>query len=94
MSQFRVALSADFLTPDGAPAFPMFDLGPLDGDPQIDWAFVRPEDGRMTAISLEGFDVVCYSGDLWVYQQALIDGVAELRASCAKRKPRGAKSRK
>ncbi|MHA1152225.1 MAG: NAD(P)-dependent oxidoreductase [Alphaproteobacteria bacterium] len=62
MSQFRVALSADFLTPDGAPAFPMFDLGPLDGDPQIDWAFVRPEDGRMTAASLEDFDALILLG--------------------------------
>ena len=58
MSQFRVALSGDFLTPDGAPAFPMFDLGPLDADPRIDWAFVQPEDGRMTAGSLEGFDTL------------------------------------
>ncbi|MCH8155987.1 MAG: hpch/hpai aldolase [Proteobacteria bacterium] len=44
------------------------------------------------ALYREGFDVVCYSGDLWVYQQALIDGVAALRAGCAKTKPRGAKS--
>ena len=27
---FRVALSADFLTADGSPAYPMFDLSPLD----------------------------------------------------------------
>jgi D-3-phosphoglycerate dehydrogenase len=58
MSQFRVALSADFLRPDGAPAFPMFDLGPLDADPGIDWAYVQPEDGRITAASLEGFDAL------------------------------------
>ncbi|MEE8499769.1 MAG: NAD(P)-dependent oxidoreductase, partial [Kiloniellales bacterium] len=58
MSQFRIALSGDFLTPDGAPAFPMFDLGPLDADPKIDWAYVQPEDGRITAASLEGFDAL------------------------------------
>ncbi len=58
MSQFRVALSGDFLTPDGAPAFPSFDLGPFDADPQIDWAYVQPEDGRITAASLEGFDAL------------------------------------
>ena len=35
MSTFRVALSGDFLTSDGAPAFPSFDLGPFEVDPQI-----------------------------------------------------------
>ena len=58
MSQFRVALSGDFLTPDGAPAFPTFDLGPLDADPRIDWTYVQPEGGRITAASLEGFDAL------------------------------------
>jgi D-3-phosphoglycerate dehydrogenase len=58
MSQFRVALSGDFVKPDGTAAFPMFDLGPLDADPQIDWAYVQPEDGRMTAASLAGFDAL------------------------------------
>ena len=58
MSQFRVALSADFLTPDGAPAFPSFDLGPLDADPGIDWSFIQPGGGRITAASIEGFDAL------------------------------------
>ncbi len=58
MSQFRIALSGDFVKSDGTPAFPMFDLGPLDADPRIDWAFVPPEDGRMTAAGLEGFDAL------------------------------------
>ncbi len=62
MSEFRVALSGDFLRPDGAPAFPMFDLGPLDADPDIDWAFVQPEDGRMTAAAIEGFDALILLG--------------------------------
>ena len=46
------------------------------------------------ALYRAGFDVVCYSGDLWVYQQALIAGVAELRASCAKVRPRARKTKK
>jgi 2-dehydro-3-deoxyglucarate aldolase/4-hydroxy-2-oxoheptanedioate aldolase len=46
------------------------------------------------ALYRAGFDVVCYSGDLWVYQQALIAGVAELRAACAKMKPRRRGGRK
>ncbi len=62
MSRFRVALSGDFLRPDGAPAFPMFDLVPLDADPGVDWAYVQPEDGRMTAASLEGFDALILMG--------------------------------
>jgi len=36
----------------------MFDLGPLDADPRIDWAFVPPEDRRMTAAGLDGFDAL------------------------------------
>ncbi len=40
------------------------------------------------ALYRQGFDVIAYSGDLWVYQQALIAGVAELRARCAKIKTR------
>ena len=44
--------------PDGTAAFPSFDLGPLDTDPQIDWAYAQPEDGRMTAGLLEGFDAL------------------------------------
>ena len=58
LGPFRVALSGDFLTPDAAPAFPMFDLGPLDADPGIDWDYIRPEDGRITAASIEGFDAL------------------------------------
>ena len=30
MDKFRVALSSDFKKPDGSPAYPMFDLSPLD----------------------------------------------------------------
>jgi hypothetical protein len=30
----------------------------------------------------QGYDLLCYSGDLWVYQQALIAGVEEIRAKC------------
>ncbi len=58
-------------------------LGRLDADAQ-----------GCVALYRAGFDVVCYSGDLWVYQQALIAGVAELRASCAKVRPRTRKAKK
>ncbi len=58
MSKFRVALSADFEKPDGSPAFPSFDLSPLDDDPRIDWEFVPVRDGRIEAADMEGFDAV------------------------------------
>ena len=42
--KFRIALSADYLTPEGEPLFPMFDRGPLDDDPDIEWEL--PEEQR------------------------------------------------
>jgi 2-keto-3-deoxy-L-rhamnonate aldolase RhmA len=29
-----------------------------------------------------GYDVLCYSGDVWLYQKALIDGITEIRTKC------------
>ena len=58
MSKFRVALSADFRKPDGSPAFPMFDLSPLDADPDIEYDYVNIEGGRIPAASVEGFDAL------------------------------------
>lgn len=58
MSAFRIALSADFKKPDGSPAFPMFDLDPLNNDPNIEVEYAVPVDGRMTADSLVGFDAL------------------------------------
>ena len=58
MSVFRVALSGDFKKSDGSPAFPMFDLSPLEQNPNIEVKFVDPVDGRMSAESLLGFDAL------------------------------------
>ncbi|MHA1189916.1 MAG: dehydrogenase, partial [Alphaproteobacteria bacterium] len=58
MEPFRVALSADFQKPDGSPAFPSFDLSPLDADPRIEWAFVPLVDGRIPAGEMAGFDAL------------------------------------
>lgn len=55
---FRVALSGTFQTDDGEPVFPMFDLAPLVGDPDIEFAYVPGVDGRMTGESLEDFDAL------------------------------------
>lgn len=38
------------------------------------------------ALYKKGFDIICYSGDLWTYQQALTQGISELRAGCGGRK--------
>ncbi len=58
MAQFRVGLSADFMKADGSPAFPSFDLSPLDDDPRIDWSFVAVTDGRIVADDMGGFDAL------------------------------------
>ena len=57
MKKFRLALSGDFQHADGSPAFPSFDLTPLD-DPRIDWSYVPPRNGRMAAADIEGFDAL------------------------------------
>ena len=55
---FRVALSETFQTGDGEPVFPMFDLSPLTGDPDIEFSYVPGVDGRMTGESLDDFDAL------------------------------------
>ncbi len=56
--RFRVALSGDFRKPDGNPAYPMFDLGPLLDDPDVELVHVEPVDGRMPADRLAGCDAL------------------------------------
>lgn len=58
MSQFRVGLSADFMKADGSPAFPSFDLRPLDDDPRIDWSYIPVTDGRIAAENMNGLDAL------------------------------------
>ena len=55
---FRVALSNDFLMADGAPAFPMFDRGPLDDDPDIEWRYLQNGEGPVDAAELAGHDAL------------------------------------
>ena len=40
MDRFRVALSGDFLKPDDSPAYPSFDLSPLEKDPNIEYTYL------------------------------------------------------
>ena len=57
MSSFRVALSGDFKKSDGSPAFPDFDLSPLDDEPSVDYEYI-PVNGVVKAKNLEGFDAL------------------------------------
>ncbi len=57
MATFRVALSGDFLDAEGNPAFPDFDLRPLQGDPSIEHVFL-PHREVIGASDLEGFDAL------------------------------------
>lgn len=58
MARFKVALSADFRKPDGSPAFPSFDLSPLEEDERVDWSYVPVTDGRIASTDIEGFDAL------------------------------------
>jgi phosphoglycerate dehydrogenase-like enzyme len=57
MSRFRVAISGDFKKPDGSPAFPDFDLSPLEQNPAIEHQFIKAN-GVIQAADLEGFDAL------------------------------------
>ena len=57
MSKFRVALSGDFKKPDGSPAFPDFDLSPLEQNPAVEHEYIQTN-GVITAKDLQGFDAL------------------------------------
>ncbi|HXV25644.1 MAG TPA: NAD(P)-dependent oxidoreductase [Alphaproteobacteria bacterium] len=40
-NKLRVVVSGDFLTPDGQPVYPQFDIGPLVGRPDIDLRYLE-----------------------------------------------------
>jgi D-3-phosphoglycerate dehydrogenase len=63
-AKFRVALSADFLKPDGSPAFPDFDLTPLKSDSRIEMSYVEAEGDVIPAAALETCDALI----LFAYQ--------------------------
>lgn len=62
MDKFRVALSHDFMKPDGSPAFPSFDLSPLSDDPRIEWDYVPVKEGRLDKADMIGFDALILLG--------------------------------
>lgn len=56
--RFRVALSSDFIRPDGTPAFPDFDLAPLRDRPDVELVVAQPKDGVIPAEALAGCDAL------------------------------------
>ncbi len=44
---------------------------------------LAPDVESCVALHAEGFDFVCCSGDVWMYQAALAAAVADIRAGCA-----------
>ena len=58
MTTFEVALSGDFRLPDGSPAYPSFDLTPLQEDPRVRVRYVDPIDGVIPAEALEDVDAL------------------------------------
>jgi len=57
MAEFRVALSADFRRPDGAPSFPEFDLTPLKDKKGLDLVYLEPAD-EISPAQLENVDAL------------------------------------
>lgn len=57
MAAFEVALSGDFLRPDGSPSFPEFDLSPLKETEGLSLRFLEPE-AVLSAGQLEGLDAL------------------------------------
>ena len=57
MADFHVALSGDFLRPDGSPSFPEFDLSPLQGREGLTMSYLEKED-VISAAQLEEIDAL------------------------------------
>ncbi len=57
MADFRVALSADFLKPDGSPSFPEFDLSPLERQAGLELFYLEPNQ-EIAADQLDDVDAL------------------------------------
>ena len=58
MSAFRVGLSADFFFADGQPAYPTFDLSPLETDKDIEVVKINDSQGALPASELQELDAL------------------------------------
>jgi phosphoglycerate dehydrogenase-like enzyme len=74
MRQFTVGLSSDFVKPDGAAAFPSFDLVPLLDDPRVALRPVPVIGGRIRAQEMEGLDALILLAAKFDAQSFPLDG--------------------
>jgi phosphoglycerate dehydrogenase-like enzyme len=58
MAKFRVALSGDFVKPDGSPTYPMFDLSLMTANPDVEVGYVDPINGVMPGQALADYDAL------------------------------------
>lgn len=73
MSGFRVAVDGDFVKPDGSPAYPDFDLGPLRSDERV--AVEHVTLGKVIgATTLEGFDALILLGNRFTPESVPAEG--------------------
>lgn len=79
MEIFRVAISDDFLKKDGTPAYPQFDLSPLDDAQDVEYAYV-PAKKVIRASDLTGFDALILLGALFERDSFPSDGRLSLIA--------------
>lgn len=76
---FRVALSGGFLKPDGSPAYPDFDISPLERDPGVE--LVRLSPGPViTQEQMAGIDALILLGESFVRDSIAPDGRLRLVA--------------
>jgi phosphoglycerate dehydrogenase-like enzyme len=61
MEKFRVALSGGFLLPDGTPAYPDFDLGLLDAEPNLEYVYLERTE-EISAEQIRDFDALILLG--------------------------------
>jgi phosphoglycerate dehydrogenase-like enzyme len=61
MNKFCVALSGDFCKPDGTPAYPDFDLSPLEADPNVQYAYIEADE-EIGSKEIEDFDALILLG--------------------------------
>jgi len=71
---FRIAVSSDFIKPDGSPAFPMFDMSPLDEAANVEWQYLEDRDGPVSADELAGHDALILLGQRFAPESVPADG--------------------
>jgi D-3-phosphoglycerate dehydrogenase len=79
MSKFRVAISGDFLNPDGSPAYPSFDMAPLDEASNIEYTYLA-NNPIIQSDAIEGFDALILLASRFTRESIPSDGKLSLVA--------------